>query len=42
MREVRNAYNILFLVGKLKGRAHLEDLGKDGEIILGYIQKCPD
>jgi hypothetical protein len=26
-----------FLLGNLKGRAHLEDIGKDGRIILKYI-----
>jgi hypothetical protein len=26
MREMRNAYNIL-IIGQLKGRDHLEDLG---------------
>jgi hypothetical protein len=32
--EMRNAYNIL--VGKLKGRDHSEEPGKDGWIILEW------
>jgi hypothetical protein len=35
MGEMRNAYNIL--VGKLKGRDHLEDTDIDGKIILEWI-----
>jgi hypothetical protein len=31
MGQMRNAYNIL--IGKLKGRDHLEDLGIDGKRI---------
>jgi hypothetical protein len=32
MREMKNAYKIL--VGKLKGRDHLGDLGVDGRILV--------
>jgi hypothetical protein len=32
MGEMRNAYRIL--VGKPKGKSHVEDLGIDGKIIL--------
>jgi len=34
MEEIRNAYKIL--VGKLKGRVHLEDLGVNWGIILEW------
>jgi hypothetical protein len=35
LRYVSNAYNTL--VGNLKGRGHLEDLGADGNIILEWM-----
>jgi hypothetical protein len=35
IRVLRILYTIL--VGKLKGREHLEDLGVDGNIILEFI-----
>jgi hypothetical protein len=35
MGEMRNVYSIL--VGKPEGKNHLEDLGIDGKIILGWI-----
>jgi hypothetical protein len=35
MREARNAYKIV--VGNLKGRDHLEDLGIDRKIILEWM-----
>jgi hypothetical protein len=37
MEEMRNAYRIL--VGKLKGRDHLDDLGVDTRIMLKWILK---
>jgi hypothetical protein len=37
MGETRNAYNIL--VGNLKERDHLEELGVDGKIIVGCISR---
>jgi hypothetical protein len=35
MGEMRNVYNIL--VGNLKGRDHLEDLGVDGRLKLEWV-----
>jgi hypothetical protein len=35
MREMKNAYSILF--GNLKVKGHLEDQGVDGRIILEWI-----
>jgi hypothetical protein len=37
MEETKNAYNIL--VGKPEWKRHLEELGVDGKMIIGWILK---